>query len=88
VEARSNTPTVTLRVVGGDGKGSLKSENKFWSRVPRDSDSRKTALARPSSIYKRQSRSLVGEGVPQKQAHNLMKISDHEPQMGLDTKTY
>jgi hypothetical protein len=26
VEARSNTSTVTLRVVGGDEKGSLKSE--------------------------------------------------------------
>jgi hypothetical protein len=26
VEAVSNTSTVTLRVVGGDGKGSLKSE--------------------------------------------------------------
>jgi hypothetical protein len=26
VEAGSNTSTVTLRVVGGDGKGSLKSE--------------------------------------------------------------
>jgi hypothetical protein len=40
VEAWSNTSTVTLRVVGGNQKG-------------RDSDPRKTALARPSSIYKR-----------------------------------
>jgi hypothetical protein len=29
VEAGSNTSTVTLRVVGGDEKGSLKSETKY-----------------------------------------------------------
>jgi hypothetical protein len=65
VEAASNTSTVTLRVVGGDEKGSLKSENsKIWSRVPRDSNLRKTALAR-ASIYKRQARPLVREDAPQ-----------------------
>jgi hypothetical protein len=51
VESGSNTITVTLGVVGGEEKGSLKSETvKIWSRVPRDSDARKTALARASSI--------------------------------------
>jgi hypothetical protein len=32
VEAGSNTSTVTLRVVGGDEKGSLKSETVRYSR--------------------------------------------------------
>jgi hypothetical protein len=45
-------------------------DSKIWSRVPRDFDSRKTALARASSIYKRQPRPLVKEGVPQKQDRN------------------
>jgi hypothetical protein len=31
-------------------------DSKIWSRVPRDSDPRKTTLARASSIYKRQTR--------------------------------
>jgi hypothetical protein len=53
VEAGSNTPTVTLRVVEGDEKGSLKSkDSKIRSQVPRDSDPRKTALTRARSIYK------------------------------------
>jgi hypothetical protein len=32
VEAGSNTPTVTLRVVGGEEKGSLKSETVKYGR--------------------------------------------------------
>jgi hypothetical protein len=32
VEARSNTSTVTLRVVGGNGKGSLESETVKYGR--------------------------------------------------------
>jgi hypothetical protein len=75
VEAGSNTSTVTPRVVGGDDKGSLKSETvKMWSRVPRDSDLRKTTLARVSSIYKRHSRHLVREGTPQKQDRNCQRV--------------
>jgi hypothetical protein len=66
VEAGSNTSTVTLRVVGGDEKGSLKCETeKIWSRDPRGSDQRKVALASASSIYKSQTRPLVREGAPQ-----------------------
>jgi hypothetical protein len=34
VEAGSNTSTVTLRVVGGDKKGSLKSERVKYGREP------------------------------------------------------
>jgi hypothetical protein len=70
VEAGSNTSTVTLRVVGGDEKGSLKCETvKYW-----DSDPRKTALTRASSIYKGQTRPLVREGAPQEQTRNCQTI--------------
>jgi hypothetical protein len=68
VEAGSNTSTVTLRVVGRDEKGSR--------------DLRKTALARASSIYKRQTRPLVREGAPQEQdrnCHTVINISSWAP---------
>jgi hypothetical protein len=48
--------------------------SKIWSRVPRDSDRRKTMLARASSIYKRQTPPLVREGAPQKQDRNCQRI--------------
>jgi hypothetical protein len=53
VEAGSNTSTVTLRVVGGDKKGSLKSETI------------KYGLARTSIIYKTLTRPLAREGAPE-----------------------
>jgi hypothetical protein len=82
VEAGSNTSTVTLRVVGGDEKGSLKGLG--------------TTLAKASGTYKRQTRPLVREGVPRNEERNCQtysvfrteKISGHKPQMWLDTKTY
>jgi hypothetical protein len=49
-------------------------ECKIWSRVPRNSEPRKTALGRPSSIYKRRTRPLVREGAPQKQDHNCQIV--------------
>jgi hypothetical protein len=71
VEAGSNTSTVTLRVVGGDEKGSLKSETvKYDLRSQRDLDPRKIALTRTSSTYKRQTRPLVRESAPQEQDRN------------------
>jgi hypothetical protein len=48
--------------------------SKIWSRVPRDSYPRKIALARASSIYKRQTRLLVTEGNPQKQDRNCLTV--------------
>jgi hypothetical protein len=65
-------------------------DSKIWSRVPRDSDPRKTTLARASSIYKRQTRSLVREGAPQRQDRNCQRVINiwsWAPD-GLDTKTY
>jgi hypothetical protein len=49
-------------------------DSKIWQRVPRDSDRRKAALARASSIYKRQTRHLVREGTPQKQDRNCQTV--------------
>jgi hypothetical protein len=49
-------------------------DSKIWFRVPRDSDPRKTALARVSSTYKRQTRPLVREGAPQKQDCNCQTV--------------
>jgi hypothetical protein len=45
-------------------------ESKIWSRVPKDSDLRKTTLARVRTMYQRQTRSLVRENTPQKQDRN------------------
>jgi hypothetical protein len=49
-------------------------DSKRRSRDPRDSDPRKTALARASSIYKRQTRPVVREGAPQKQDRNYQRV--------------
>jgi hypothetical protein len=40
-------------------------DSKIWSRVQKDSDPRKTAPAKASSIYKRHTRPLVRVGAPQ-----------------------
>jgi hypothetical protein len=55
---------------GSVTRTSCHGDSKIWSRVPRDFDPRKTALARASSIYKLQTRFLVREGAPQKQDRN------------------
>jgi hypothetical protein len=78
VEAGSNTSTVALRVVRGDGKGTqcLPGGYKYGDLVLQvgglskmgtikyglDSDPRGIALARPSSNSKLQTRLLVREG--------------------------
>jgi hypothetical protein len=49
-------------------------DSEILSRVPRDSDPRKTELGRPSSIYNRQTRPLVREGAPQKQDRNCQIV--------------
>jgi hypothetical protein len=49
-------------------------DSKIWSREQRDSDPRSTALARASSMSKRQTRHIVREGAPQKQNRNCQKV--------------
>jgi hypothetical protein len=48
--------------------------SKIWSRVPRDSDPKMTALARPSSNCKRQPRPLVRESAPHQQTRTCLKV--------------
>jgi hypothetical protein len=86
VEAGSNTSTVTLRVVGGDEEGSLKSETVKYGRQSQ----KKIALARASSIYKRQARPLVREGAPQEEdrtCHTSNKDLVVSPKWVLYSKT-
>jgi hypothetical protein len=49
-------------------------DSKIWSRVPRDSDPRKTPLARARSIYKRQTHHHIREGTPEKQDRNCQRV--------------
>jgi hypothetical protein len=84
VEAGTNTPTVTLRGVGGDEKGSLESETvKYGQKVPRDSGPKMTAVARTMSNCKRQTRPLVRESAPHQQTRNCLTVkSGSKPQTG------
>jgi hypothetical protein len=62
---------VITGTVWGDEKESLKSERvKYGREFPRDSDPRKTVLARASYMCKIQTRPLVRECAPKKQEHN------------------
>jgi hypothetical protein len=74
VVADSNTSTVALRVVGGDEKGSLKSETVKYGHESKGTLTRERLLARASSIYKRQTRPLVREGASEKQDRNCQRI--------------
>jgi hypothetical protein len=49
-------------------------KSKIWSRGPRDSDPRKTTLARTNGVYKRQNRPLVREDATEKQERNCQKV--------------
>jgi hypothetical protein len=66
VETGSNTSTVTLRVVGGDEKGSLESETAKYGH--------ESYGTRTSSNCKRQTRPLVREGAPNQQTRNCQTI--------------
>jgi hypothetical protein len=64
------------------GKSQIWDRN-IWSRVPRASDPRKTALARYSSIYQIQTCSLVREGAHKNQVRNcktVIKIWSQAPE--------
>jgi hypothetical protein len=67
VEAGSNTSTVSLRVVGGDEKGSLKSETVKYGRKSQGTRTRERLRWQgPAAHTKDRPRPLVREGVPQK----------------------
>jgi hypothetical protein len=70
-----NTSSVPLRVVGGEEKGSYKSETvKYGHESERNLDPRNTTLARATSIYKRQTRPLVRESTPEKRDSNCQRV--------------
>jgi hypothetical protein len=90
VEAGSNTPTVTLRVVGGDEKGSFESETVIMVTSPTESDPKMSALTRAGSNCKRQACPLVRESAPYQQTRKCLTELKNlviSPRRGLDTKT-
>jgi hypothetical protein len=68
------SPTTDTQVTIEELLGTMFSFRSVQSRVQRDSDPRKTALARARSIYKRQTRPLVREGAPQEQDRNCQTV--------------
>jgi hypothetical protein len=61
VEAGSNTSTVTLRVVRGDEKGSLKSETVKYGYESKGARTQERLRWRVPAAYTRQTRPLVRE---------------------------
>jgi hypothetical protein len=93
VEAGSNSSTVTPRVVGGDEKGSLKSETvKYGCESQGTRTQGWLRWQRPAAYTDRSTRLLVREGVPQKQDRNFQTVIYvclvMSPRRKLDTKTY
>jgi hypothetical protein len=66
VEAGSNTSTVTLRVVGGDEKGSLKSETVKYGQESYGTRTQETLRWREPAAYKKDRPVLSLERAPQK----------------------
>jgi hypothetical protein len=66
VEAGSNTSTVILWVVGGDEKGSPRSETVKYDRESQGTRTQERLRWQgPAAYTKRQTRPLVREGAPQ-----------------------
>jgi hypothetical protein len=66
VEAGSNTSTVTLRVVGGDEKGSLKSERVKYGREYQGSRTRERLRWQGSAAHTKDRPVLSSERTPHK----------------------
>jgi hypothetical protein len=66
VEAGSNTSTVTLRVVGGDEKGSLKSETLKYGREYQGTETRETLHWQGPATYTKDRPVLSSERAPHK----------------------
>jgi hypothetical protein len=91
VEARSNTFTVTHLVVGGNEKGSLKPETVKYGHECQGTRIRERLGGRGPAAYIKGRPVLSSERAPHKNKTVTVKelqISGHEPQMGLDTRTY
>jgi hypothetical protein len=66
VEAGSNTSTVTLRVVGGDEKGSLKSETVKYGLKSQGTRTRERLRWQGPAAHKKDRPDLLSERVPHK----------------------
>jgi hypothetical protein len=66
VEAGSNTSTVALRVVGGDEKGSLKSETVKNGHEYKGTRTRERLYWRGSAVYTKDRTVLSSERAPHK----------------------
>jgi hypothetical protein len=66
VEAGSNTSTVALRVVGGDEKGSLKSETVKYGRESQGTRTRERLRWQGSATYTKDRPVLLSERAPTK----------------------
>jgi hypothetical protein len=66
VEAGSNTSTVTLRVVGGDEKGSLKSDTVKYGRESQGTRTRERLRWQAPAAYTKDRPILSSERAPHK----------------------
>jgi hypothetical protein len=66
VEAGSNSSTVTLRVVGGDEKGSLKSENIKYGRESKGLGAEKDCVGKTQQHIQKTDPSIRQRGRPTK----------------------
>jgi hypothetical protein len=74
VEAGSNTSTVTLRVVGGDEKGSLKSETVKYGHESQMTRTRERLHWRRPAAYIKDTPALSPERAPQKSKTITVKV--------------
>jgi hypothetical protein len=91
VEVGSNTSTVTLRVVGSDERGSLKSETVKYGRESQGTRAPERLRWQGPAAYTKDRPVLSSERAPHKNKTVTVKesyISGHEPQMVLDIKAY
>jgi hypothetical protein len=66
VEAVSNTSTVNLRVVGGDEKGSLKSDTVKYGRESQGTETQEILRWQGPAAYKKDKPVLSSERAPHK----------------------
>jgi hypothetical protein len=85
VEAGSNTSTVTLRVVGGDEKGSVKSETVKYGRGSQGTSTQERLRWQRPEAYTKDRPVLTSERAPHKYRAVIVKDkykSGRDPRMG------
>jgi hypothetical protein len=91
MKAGSNTSTVTVRVVGSDEKGSLKSEAVKYGRESQGTGTRERLLWQRPAAYTKDRPGLSSEKAPHKKqdsnCQTVINIWSWAP-VGLDNKIY